>query len=125
MARQRYSAKQWQRWIAQQRRSGQDVGAFCQQRGLAISTFYAWKQRLARGNAGASSRKRQRTNLRTAASNFVEVTARPDDTQSADGSTSRQVASVPLELVLPNGIIVRVGLDVDPQRLRYLLEAIS
>jgi len=50
---QRLSAEQWRELIEEQRRSGLSQRAFCQARGLTVSTFYAWRQRLqeACGNA--------------------------------------------------------------------------
>jgi len=43
---QRLSAEQWRELIEEQRRSGLSQRAFCRARGLTVSTFYAWKQRL-------------------------------------------------------------------------------
>jgi len=39
----------WTRIVQDQASSGLTVAAFCARRGLAVSTFYPWKRRLARG----------------------------------------------------------------------------
>jgi len=43
----RRSPAEWQEIITQQRSSGLSQAAFCEQQGLALSTFARWKQRLA------------------------------------------------------------------------------
>lgn len=39
----------WAKWrglVAEQRRSGQSVAAFCRERGVSAPSFFAWKKRL-------------------------------------------------------------------------------
>jgi hypothetical protein len=43
----RRSAGQWAKLIAAQRDSGVSIVAYCQQHDLAVSTFHAWRRRLA------------------------------------------------------------------------------
>lgn len=40
------SRKQWTKLIAEQEASGQNVGAFCQARGIKENCFYRWRKRL-------------------------------------------------------------------------------
>ena len=42
----------WRKAVADQRRSGQTVRAFCQDRRLTEPSFYAWRSELARHDAG-------------------------------------------------------------------------
>jgi len=42
----------WIRLIAEQGESGETVGAFCRERGLATSQFYTWRKRLRGSMAG-------------------------------------------------------------------------
>ena len=45
----------WAKWrglVSEQAGSGQSVAAFCRQRGLPASQFFAWKKRLSRAATG-------------------------------------------------------------------------
>jgi len=43
------TSARWTRIVQDHASSGLTVAAFCARRGLAVSTFYPWKRRLARG----------------------------------------------------------------------------
>jgi hypothetical protein len=45
-------AQQWRERIAQHKASGLSVAAFCQQEGVSTPTFYWWRSRLSRQEAG-------------------------------------------------------------------------
>ena len=47
--------KNWRRMIEEQQASGQEPGAFCRQRNICSSGFYAWRKRLGmkRSNSGS------------------------------------------------------------------------
>ena len=45
--------EKWTRIIREQRESGQSVASFCARRGIAVSSFYPWKRRLAVGDTPA------------------------------------------------------------------------
>jgi transposase-like protein len=47
----REARAKWRRIVAEQKRSGQSVAAFCRERGLCAPQFFAWKKRL--GEAAA------------------------------------------------------------------------
>ena len=53
--RNRRSREQWQQLIDEQQGSGQSQAAFCQARGIALSSFGYWKRRLAHPEAASSS----------------------------------------------------------------------
>ncbi len=101
MNRQRWTADQWRDVLEQQRQSGQSVPAFCAERGLKPSTFFAWRRRL----VGAAE---------SAGNGFVELMTRRDEA-SAPG----------LELVLARGVVVRVGQGFDADLLRRVVETLS
>jgi transposase-like protein len=98
----RYSDRQehWEAVIAEQKRSGQTVRGFCQQRGVAQHSFYQWRKRI-----GA-----EQSPVRFA---LVE-TGKPE---------ARERAAV--ELVLRSGHRLRIAAGVDPGTLRTVLEVLE
>jgi hypothetical protein len=54
-ARDERKEHQWRRWIGEWRATGLSVRAFCERRGLALPTFYAWRRTLERGAAQKAS----------------------------------------------------------------------
>jgi transposase-like protein len=106
------TADHWRRLVREQQRSGLSVGAFCAERSLAASTFFAWRRKLRQdGGDGAPA--------------FVEVTAAVQQAESpaalADGDEAWEA---PIELVLPCGVVVRVRRGVDIAMLREVLEVL-
>jgi hypothetical protein len=98
-------ASQEQYWRAMLRRwhdSGLSVRAFCEEHGLAVPSFYAWRRTLAQ---------------RDAAVRFVpvQVTAEPELRTMAAGSPSG------LELVLAADRRLRIAPGFDAPTLRRLL----
>ena len=90
--------QQWRRWIARWQTSGLSVAAFCVRHGLAAPSFYAWRRTVQRRD--------------TSAATFVSVQLAPDEAP----------ASAPvLEVVLPDGRLVRVPAGFDAATLRQLL----
>ena len=67
----RRSGPQWQELVAEQAAGDVTVEAFCKQRGLALSTFHAWRRRFKRA-------------AQSEASGFVEL--RAEDGESCQGS---------------------------------------
>jgi transposase-like protein len=143
MSRQRLSRQRWRELIEQQRVSGLGVLAFCQQHGLASSTFFVWKRQLkqegvlsrdgkppcapsssSKGTSvepGAKARSSKGAASTSSApgmapsSTFVEVTPSPtDDTPDR-----------PVEVVLGDAIVIRVPRGFDPATLRQVVEALS
>ena len=53
----RRSAEQWTALIAAQATSGVSTAAFCRERGLAVSTFHAWRRRLSEAQALSSAER--------------------------------------------------------------------
>lgn len=85
--------QQWRERIAQQAASGKSITAFCREQGIATQTFYGWRHRLARRDAG--------TVAAPAVTPFVELGVMPAATQ--DG------ASLSIRLDLPGGITLTIA----------------
>ena len=115
MSRSRLTADQWRRLVRQQQRSGLSVGAFCAERSLAASTFFAWRRKLRQVGTGEAPA-------------FVEVAAVVEQADPSATLADRDEASAPenapIELVLPCGLVVRVCRGVDVATLRRVLEAL-
>ncbi len=94
--RDEHKERQWRRWIALWQHSGSSVAAFCARHHLAPASFYAWRRTLER-----------RAALPTP---FVPV-------QLVAGPAPAS----PLEVVLADGRVVRVGPGFDAATLRQLL----
>lgn len=90
----------WRRLISEQERSGQTVVAFCRERGITRSYFFAWKRRL-----------REESPMK-----FLEVQL--TETASA-GRDSR------VEIRLQNGRSLLVGRGFDVEQVRALLALVE
>jgi transposase len=101
-ARDERKEQQWRRWIGEWRASGLSVRAFCDRRGLAIPSFYAWRRTLERRAAEVPA--------------FVPVQV------VADGAPAHASA---LEVVLRDGRAVRVAPGFDAATLRRLLAVLE
>jgi transposase-like protein len=83
-------------WMA----SGQSIAAFCARHRVSQATFYSWRKRLvARGRSTAPP-----------APAFAPVRIVPDSAA---------------EVALPNGLIVRVPVGVDPSAVARLVAALG
>jgi len=137
MKRQRYSQRQWRQFIRQQRTSGLGVKAFCRRQGLAPSTFFRWQRELGVPDGpvcgrSASTRRatvpaRSEEGRSGGRAGFVELVARADRSNSGTGVADVAGASTAaaIELVLVNGLVVRVRPGFDPATLRQVVEALS
>jgi hypothetical protein len=101
-ARDKRKERQWRRWLGEWRASGLSVRAFCDRRGLAIPTFYAWRRTLERRVAEAPA--------------FVAVQVVAD---------AAPVPASALEVVLADGRAVRVAPGFDEATLRRLLAVLE
>lgn len=120
MSRQRLSETRWRELVAQQRASGLEVAAFCQQHGLVVSTFYWWRRRLER-----PPEQEDQAAPRFIEPRFVELTTAADAGEGPTGG---------VELVLRRGggggggvaeIVVRVREGFDAALLRRVVEVLS
>ena len=99
----------WRKWrglAAEQKQSGESVAAFCRERGVPASQFFAWKRRLREAEAAK----------------FVAVEVAPT------GETRRRAAIeqsdvIEVRLVRGRSLMVEPGFDAD--HLRALLAALE
>ena len=91
----------WRRRLAHWRRSGLSVRAYCAAHGLTEPNFYAWRRELRRRDA------RRAAGPPPAA--FVPISVLPPP------------IPVPLELVLPDGRVLRIPAGFDADTLRRVL----
>jgi hypothetical protein len=90
----------WRGLIDRWKASGQSVAAFCTAHRVSQATFYSWRKRLA--------------------------IPTPRTTPAAPAFAPVRVVSDPTtELVLPNGLIVRVPLATDPATIARLVAALG
>jgi len=88
--------ERWARIVADWRRSGLGVRAFCRKRGVGEHGFYAWRRRLRdEGSARAPAR-----------SGFLPVRV-----------VSRGAPQGGIEIEFPTGHVVRAGADVEADAL--------
>jgi hypothetical protein len=111
-AQARAKRKLWTRRIGKWQRSGMEVRAFCRWESVPESAFYWWRRRLAQEEKPSARTKRPASGKKDT---FVPVrlTHIPQTGISA------------IELVLPDGSVVRIPPEVNAQRLRGILEAVS
>lgn len=110
MSRTESARARWVRIIREQRESGETVAAFCASRGIAASSFYPWKRRLADAE-GASP-----------GAMFVEAKLGIDD-DHRDGVGVVGVGGIAIELA--GGRRVIVGRGFDRQLLLEVIEALE
>ena len=89
----------WHEHVAEQERSGRSVQQFCKEKGITEQSFYVWRKRLRRQEPARFA--------------LVET-----------GPARQHAPKTELELVLVSGERLRIGAEVDPARLRRVLEAL-
>jgi hypothetical protein len=103
----------WRRVVGQWRRSGQTVRAFCGEQGLSEPSFYAWRRIIAeRDQQSRCGRRRDGNGQDNKQPVFVPVRV-------------AAASSGPLEVVLGQGRVVRVGSGFDAVTLRQLLAVLE
>ena len=87
--------------------SGLSPAAFCAHEGVSLPSFYSWKRRLAAENSDAAE------------------TACGQDHQPRLLPVRLQPPSVPVEVVLPNGAVLRLRPDCDLPFVRSLVQTLG
>lgn len=103
--RQRNAAKEqfWRQAMDRQARSQLSVHKFCERDGLSETSFYMWRRELA---------QRDRAALQAPSPTFVPVDVVPH-------------ASAAIEIVLPDGVLVRVRPGFDRQTLGQVVALLA
>lgn len=130
------AADQWRELIAQQQDSGLSIAAFCAQRGVAASTFFAWRQKLAVRQApafveltpsavpAAAARASELEASRAAVVWLPQAPVEPPRAPVELPQASSPLLAAPIELVLPDGLLLRVPEGFDAATLRQIVEAL-
>ena len=94
-----------------QQESGLTVKEFCSNEAIAPATFYYWRKKLKKNSNGSH--------------NFIPLVVEPSPTfpgqNYANQVSQTGVADALLELVYPNGTLLRIRKDLDLTQLRSLI----
>jgi hypothetical protein len=96
--------------IRRQKETGLSINDFCSNEGIPTSTFYYWRKKLRGNNPGKG---------------FIPLIVKPPQTSLSRGNGKASYRGVDdevfLELVYPNGTLLRVSRDMDLAQLRALI----
>jgi hypothetical protein len=95
----------WQQHCERFEQSGLTASAFCARHGLSLPSFYAWRRRL-RGHGPTSAQPQL-------GPRFVPIRLGP------------AAAATPVELVLPQGAVLRLSPGCDLDLVRCLVESLG
>jgi transposase-like protein len=115
------AAEKWRERMARWQCSGFSVSEFCRREGVGQPAFYQWRKKL-RQNRGPR-RSRGRTPVFLPVEVVNGTTAAASMTAAQGESAGNSVGGL-VELVLPRGVIVRVGAQIDELQLRTVLRAV-
>jgi len=104
----------WQRWWGKWERSGLTQAEFCRRHGLKAVNFGWWKRKL--GEPAESLRRIPRRTHGRLSAEFVEF-AMPVS------STAPSRCPSGYELVLPRGVVIRLPVDFDSDRVAQRITA--
>ena len=116
--RKRVTARDWQRIMRDQEMSGVSVPVFCRVHGLPASTFYSQRRQLRR----PADRSGQISATRP---HFIPVVLPEETAEAALPQKKADPGSVPLELVHPGGIVLRIPAGCDLESLRSVLRLLD
>lgn len=108
----RRSAAQWQALVQECDASGISQRAFCERRGLALSTFCQWRRRLEREAGGAGEERP------VAPSGLRLIPVRVLDEAPASGASG-------LAVVVGGGVRIELACDFDGTTLKRLLATLQ
>ena len=118
-------ARYWQQHLDLWERSGLSQAAYCRRHGIKAVTFGWWKRKL--GAAAASSHERERSGKRSfsrkRASSQTGANGRPDAKFVEVEMTGPGTAAY--EIVLSDGLVLRLPADFDPDKVSQLVAAVS
>jgi hypothetical protein len=112
--------KFWRRAIREQQRSGLSVRDFCRREGLKDWTLRWWRQELVRRDRKPSAAPRGGGEGEPTEAPPAFLPVRVVDLQVVSSRPSP-----PIEIVLPNGLIVRVATGFEPSTLGHVLSVLE
>jgi transposase-like protein len=101
----------WQQAVERQARSGDSIAAFCEAEGVSTASFYAWRRRL-RDHSKQRHEGDQTPRL-------VPLTVSPPPLQQITPALPH------VEIVLPDGVLLRVPDGMAQHTLRDVLAALE
>jgi len=120
----------WRKAVAEQRRSGQTVRAFCQSRGLTEPSFYAWRAELVRRDQGrrtaneSADGDRPRRTVAHSARSQSEKPASPFVALTVAGDPPSLSSGPAIAIELPGGERLHVSSGCDRMTLDVVLKAL-
>lgn len=96
----------WRDLIGRQRSSGQSIAAFCRETGVSAVSFHEWKRKLRRQTLSAHAEAEKTV--------FAPVQIMPEQTASS------MVLGGRIEVVLPDGVVLRIAADCDERTLQVV-----
>jgi len=120
--------REWRELIAEQRRGGESVRAFCLSRRLHETSFYYWRREIElRDREAGSEQASTATSCRKTSPLLAPVVfvdePRGDSARPRDVSAARQSATI--EIVLEGGTTVRVPPHSTPEQLGMVLSVLE
>ena len=94
----------WRDLIGRQRSSGQSIAAFCREAGVSAVSFHEWKRKLRRQTLSAHAEAEKTI--------FAPVQIMPEQMASS------MVLGGRIEVVLPDGVVLRIAADCDERTLQ-------
>lgn len=101
----------WRELIERQRSSGRSIAAFCRESGVSVASFYEWKRKLRRQTPSA------RPSVKRTSFAPVQIMAAQ--------TTSSMVLDGRVEVVLPDGVVLRVAAGCEERTLEVILTALA
>ena len=106
----------WRLLVEQQRRSGLSIRAFCRQRAISEPSFYAWRKKLQKRQAGSRS---------DAGSNGRLIPVEVIGSTCEKAPPNHDEMNGPLEICTPGGYTLRFGHEARPDTIARLLDVIA
>lgn len=101
----------WQMAVQMQQESGLSVATFCEREGLNATTFYGWRRKLQREASPACDDRNDDTNSRPPL-DLIPV------------RIVQESPTAPVEIVSPDGLVVRVPAGAETENVRRILQLI-
>lgn len=133
MARGQRDAEKEQFWrsvMAEQRKSGLNVRAFCRRESVAEPSFYAWRRELERRDGQSRQASPRPVRLAKQARQAAKhsrtlVPVEVVDPAKIRPAAEQDTATPNVEIVMPGGWRLHLAADIDPERLRALLDVVA
>lgn len=103
----------WRHLLDQHGHSRMTVKNFCQQRGVSVPSFYAWRKKVRELDSSSDEVDADQRHR------LIPVSVVPSHGSLLNGSDAK-----PIEIITPGGFILRVEQTVEPDKFAALIQAI-